>query len=312
MGRKKWEENRMEKFNYVIAIILGLIILVGALATGDSELLILSFFSLGLVLAILLLEKREKKKNQNKNRFRVNSGSPITHNTTGLQENGTIEKQPENSNNNDHKSTSMTSVEPVQLANLEKKKDEKTPIHQEEDSHRTINMSFSSLSQADLQPECSVYEYIKKHTRDGCLPEDFQIPWIRGGWAPGAQDGMLLYHMSPLLPDPAREQKILRALMMMSSEESGDYLVEIFNIFEEIDAKTSIIRLFDEIIRILTTHQADLCLENLLNFGDWLICNGVSLLSVKLGLTIIAPFTVPFVEEVMMEFGVYDEWFCQY
>lgn len=158
-----------------------------------------------------------------------------------------------------------------------------------------------------LQPECPIYEYIKKHTEDGRLPEGFQIPWIRGMWAPGAQDGVYLYHMAPLQPDPAREQQILEALTIMSEAETTDAAREVFDIFEEIEETTSIVRLYDEIIRVIAAHQADLDLENLLNFGDWLICYGVSLLSVKLGLTVIAAFNVPFVEEVMTEFGVYDE-----
>ena len=162
-------------------------------------------------------------------------------------------------------------------------------------------------SEAVIRPECSIYEYIKKHTKDGRIPPDFRIPWIQGEWAPGAQDGVFLYHTAPVQPDPAREQKILEALTLMSDEENGQYIGKIFAIFEEIEEKSSIVKLFDEINRIIALHQAELNLENLLNFGDWLICSGVSLLSVKLGLTVIAGFHVPFVEEVMTEFGVYDE-----
>lgn len=114
--------------------------------------------------------------------------------------------------------------------------------------------------------------------------------------------------MAPVEPDPDREQKILKALQMMSDEANGDYVESIFAIFEEIDKQTSIVRLYDEIIRVLAANQGDLDLANVLNFGDWLICSGVSLLSVKLGLTVLAAFNhVPFVEEVMTEFGVYDE-----
>ena len=158
-----------------------------------------------------------------------------------------------------------------------------------------------------VKPECPIYEYIKKHTKDGRVEPDFRIPWLEGGWAPGAKDGMLLYHMAPIQPDPLREQKILKALTMMSDEENGKHGEAIFAIFEGIDEKNAIIRLFDEINRVIAVHQNDLNLENLLNYGDWLICNGVSLLSVKLGLNVLSGFHVPFVEDVMMEFGVYDE-----
>ena len=89
------------------------------------------------------------------------------------------------------------------------------------------------------QPECSIYEYIRKHTKNGGVDADFRIPWLQGNWAPGAQDGVFLYHMAPLQPDPDREQKILKALTMMSDEESGQYTGEIFAIFDEIEEKTS-------------------------------------------------------------------------
>lgn len=157
------------------------------------------------------------------------------------------------------------------------------------------------------EPECPIYEYIKSHTQDGRLPDDFRIPWIRSKWAPGAQDGVFLYHMAPAQPNPDRERKILRALTMMCEENNGDYTNMIFDIFEEIEKEISIVRLYDEIIRVMAANQENLNLENLVGYGDWLICNGISLLSVKLGLTVLAPFRIPFVEEVMMEFGVYDE-----
>ena len=162
-------------------------------------------------------------------------------------------------------------------------------------------------SKTVLRPECSIYDYIKAHTKDGCIAKDFEIPWICDEWAPGAKDGVLLYHTAPLQPDPAREEEILKALRMMSEEDNGQYAKAVFGIFEKIEEKDSIIKLFDEIIRLIASHQTELNLGNLLNFGDWLICQGVTLLSVKLGLTVIAAFNVPFVEEVMTEFGVYDE-----
>ena len=159
----------------------------------------------------------------------------------------------------------------------------------------------------NLQPECSIYEYILKHTYDGRLSDDFTIPWISGNWAPGAKDGTFLYHMMPVELDSVAEQKILDALMMMSGEESSQYTDEIFRIFEELDSDFLIVRLFDDIARIFITHKEALNLEKILNYGDWLISYGLSLLSVKLGLSLLALFKVPFVEEVMTEFGVYDE-----
>lgn len=159
------------------------------------------------------------------------------------------------------------------------------------------------------RPTAPIYEYIKANTKDGRLPEGFEIPWLKDMWAPGAHDGVLLNHMLPLAfsPDPEREKKILEALKLMAAEDSGDHIDEVFDIFESLDKETSIVRMDDEIGRIIAAHQQELNLSNLLQFGDWLLCTGISLLAVKLGLSVLGVFSAPFVEEVMMEMGVYDE-----
>ena len=158
-------------------------------------------------------------------------------------------------------------------------------------------------------PKQIIYEYIKANTKDGRLPDGFDIPWLKGMWAPGARDGVALQHMVPieLTPDPERDRKILKALQLMASENNGDHVNEVFAIFEELDEKDSIVRLFDPIVQTIVNHQKELDLMTLIKYGDFLICSGSSLLAVKLGLSVLAPFNVPFVEEVAMEFGVYDE-----
>lgn len=160
-----------------------------------------------------------------------------------------------------------------------------------------------------VNPICPIYECIKNNTKDGRLPEGFEIPWLKDMWAPGAHDGVALNHMIPieLSPDPERDQKILEALKFMASPNNGEHVEEVFAIIEELDEKDSIVRLYDPIVRIIASHQKEMDLHTLLQFGDFLICKGTSLLAVKLGLSVIAPFKAPFVEDVAMEFGVYDE-----
>lgn len=158
-----------------------------------------------------------------------------------------------------------------------------------------------------VNPTCPIYELIKANTRDGRLPDDFSIPWLQDMWAPGAQDGVLLNHMAPLSPDGEREQKILEALKLMASEDNGKHTDEIFTVFEALDQEFGIVRLYEEICRAIALHQQELNLGNLLEYGDWLLCSGTSLLAVKLGLTVLSGFSAPFVEEVMVEMGVYDE-----
>ncbi|MBR4502183.1 MAG: hypothetical protein IKP22_09870 [Clostridia bacterium] len=158
-------------------------------------------------------------------------------------------------------------------------------------------------------PRQIIYEYIKSNTKDGRLPEGFDIPWLEDVWAPGAQDGVALQHMVPIgsTRDPERDEKILKGLKLMASENNAAHVDEVFAVFGELDKKDSIVRLFDPIVRTIASRREELDLMALLDFGDFLICNGTSLLAVKLGLNVLAPFSVPFVEEVAMEFGVYDE-----
>ena len=153
----------------------------------------------------------------------------------------------------------------------------------------------------------SIYYYIKANTKDGRLPEGFKIPWLDSGWAPGAHDGVLLNHMPPLKPDSNREIDILGTLMLMSAENYGDYASQIFRTLEKLDGEFGIVRLCDEINQIMFDHQKELNLENMLRFSDWILCEGISLLAIKAALTIISCYTVPWVEEVMMEVGIYDE-----
>ncbi len=160
-----------------------------------------------------------------------------------------------------------------------------------------------------VNPLCPIYEYIITSTKDGRLPDGFEIPWLKDMWAPGAHDGVLLKHMIPieLTPEPERDLKILEVLKLMASENNADHMEEVFAVMEELDKKDSIVRLYDPIVRMIASHQKELNLHTLLQFGDFLISKGTSLLAVKLGLSVIAPFHAPFVEDVAVEFGVYDE-----
>ena len=160
-----------------------------------------------------------------------------------------------------------------------------------------------------MEPTHPIYEYIKMHTKGGQLPGNFSIPWTEDMWAPGAHDGVFLRHMAPVesMPDADRDRKILKALTLMATEDSLDHIGELFDLLEEIDGKTAVVCLYDEIQRIIYENQDKMDLMRLLNFGDWLICKGVSLLAVKWGLSVISGFTAPFVEEIATEFGVYEE-----
>ncbi len=160
------------------------------------------------------------------------------------------------------------------------------------------------LNQAD-QP---IYARITAQLKDGVLPEGFLLgEQCETGFVPGGRDGVSLYHMAPLQPDPEREGKILEAFQLISKENNASFFGRIMGIFEELDRKDGIVRLYDEINHTLFVHQQEVNLLHVLNFGDGLITHGISLLAVKLGLTLLAGFSIPWIGDVHAELGAYEE-----
>jgi len=154
----------------------------------------------------------------------------------------------------------------------------------------------------------SIYSVITSHLIDGALPETFSLgPEYNTGFAPGAQDGIAIYHMHPLQPGQERKEKVLEVLKLISDEDQSQYFDRIMSIFEELDQKDGIVRLYDLICQTLGSHVEELNLERLVGFGDYLICYGISILSIKVGLSLLGGFNIPFVEDVALEFGAYEE-----
>ena len=61
-----------------------------------------------------------------------------------------------------------------------------------------------------------------------------------------------------LAPDPERDGKILQGLKLMASENNGAHVEKVFDIFEELDHKDSIVRLYDPIVRLIAEHQKEM------------------------------------------------------
>ena len=157
------------------------------------------------------------------------------------------------------------------------------------------------------KPTEPIWELVKRSQTDGRLPKDFRIPWIDGMFAPGARDGISLYHMVTPPRDPARNGLILKLLRLISEAEDQKNMPEIFRILETLNKQVSWVYLYDEIMSVISANQADLSLGDLLRFSDFLVCKGVDLMTVKAGMCLVGGFVVPFVEDIAMELGPYDE-----
>ena len=156
----------------------------------------------------------------------------------------------------------------------------------------------------------SIYMYIRDSLDQGRLPDDFRIPWINDMFAPGSKDGIALYHLHPLAKQitPQDKEQILNAMLAVANKSNADVDQSVFfGIFDKLETQRSIVTYYNDIVRVIAGNQDKLNLEALVKFGDYLISYGISLLSVKVGLNILAGFHVPFVEEICMEFGPYDE-----
>ena len=165
----------------------------------------------------------------------------------------------------------------------------------------------------------SIYQNILDNLQNGELPSDFVIEGAESRrtqfkFVPGAMDGILLYHTTPYIADEETKQQILQALTLVSAEYNSEHVPQILGIFEKLESKITMVKLYDTVRGVMLENIQDLNAEKLLNFGDYLISYGTSFLAVKLGLTLLSIFNdkIPFVEEVHLTFGAYDEftWFA--
>ena len=175
------------------------------------------------------------------------------------------------------------------------------------------------IPEEKAQPQrIPILKYIEEHLQDGELPEDFIIEGAdnrsSAKWAPGAMDGMLLYHMTPYQADEETKAQILEALTLISEEENSEHVPQILDIFEQLEKKASVMRMYDTFVRVMLDHINELNVEKLLKFGDYLISYGTSFMAVKFGLTLLSIFTdqISFIREVNLSLGAYDEftWFA--
>jgi len=175
-----------------------------------------------------------------------------------------------------------------------------------------------SAESAELSAK-SIYQTILENLQEGELPQGFHIQCgdeKSSGvkFAPGAMDGILLYHTTPYAADEETQQQILQALQLISDEDNASNIPQIMDIFEKLESKSSIVKLYDTIVHVMLSNIQTLDPERLLRFGDFLISYGTRFMPVKMGLTLLSIFNdkIPFVKEVHLTLGAYEEftWFA--
>ena len=103
----------------------------------------------------------------------------------------------------------------------------------------------------------SIYEQLKDNLKDGIIDPSFSLNEDDGSsikWAPGAKDGVYIYHSQPQDFYEEDIQKIAQALECAC----GDDLEKSDEIFHEITQNMSAIAMIDVFEQYVIDHQKDL------------------------------------------------------
>ena len=154
----------------------------------------------------------------------------------------------------------------------------------------------------------SVYEQIAAALQDEKLPENFSLPdegdsVIR--WAPGAMDGVAIYHMSAPSFSVADQQAIFSAVQTASQ---GAYN-EAYQAFLALGKKHSAYHMIDELQHCIIDHAKSLDLGALYRFAEKCLMDAPDMDCVKFGMEILEIYTNPRPElkKIVTTLGLYDE-----
>ena len=154
----------------------------------------------------------------------------------------------------------------------------------------------------------SIYERICENIKDGLLAEDFVLPPEDKEsilWAPGAMDGVYIYHMGH--PDTGKStlNKMGEAINSISN---GDF-TQGERSFYELTKKNSAISLVDDVQKYIIDNQDKLNPGNILTFAITVVTESVHNECVKIGLEILELFdsSQEGIREVIENIGLFDE-----
>ena len=162
-----------------------------------------------------------------------------------------------------------------------------------------------------MRTEKPIFDIIEDSIADGRLPDDFVIhddgymgdPRLK--MAPGAMDGVCIYHMYPGDPDDEGRELIAKAVQAAAAGDENAY-----ELFESLGEKYRAINIIDNFQNYIREHAEELDQKELLSFAfDKLIFGGRTLECVKYGL-VITELYGEFDDEfkwIFCHLGLYDE-----
>ena len=154
----------------------------------------------------------------------------------------------------------------------------------------------------------SVYSQILDAIREGTLPDDFSLHTEEAegaiAWAPGAQDGVTIYHMSYPGLDDANYAKMEKALDCASS---GD-VPSAEQLFAELTDNVRAVSIVDELQGCVIENKDRFNAENLFWSAVTLIKRSTDPECVKIGMELLELFKHPSdIREIIRTVGLYDE-----
>ncbi len=156
----------------------------------------------------------------------------------------------------------------------------------------------------------SVYEEILENIKDGALPEGFGLSGGEAeegeiGWAPGAMDGVFIYHSAHEGPD---EEQLGRIYEAVDCAASGNY-EKADEMFAEATADCSAISIVNELQRYVAYHAEDFDSDVLFGTACYLARESSNAECVKAGLEIMELYDIsePEVRDMIRNLGLFDE-----
>lgn len=158
--------------------------------------------------------------------------------------------------------------------------------------------------------EKSIYQQICDHITDGILDESFSLQdedtdGAPFKWAPGAMDGVAMYHMQHSGLDASQAKGMAKAL---KSAASGNYpeAEALFNVWTKENRAISVI---DELQKYVIDHSARLDAGNVFQTALSMMLHSTHIECVKIGMELMELFLVndEKVREVIRRLGLYDE-----
>ena len=156
----------------------------------------------------------------------------------------------------------------------------------------------------------SIYQQIIEHISDGVLDNDFSLPDEKVGFsplrfAPGAFDGMCIYHMSHSALDADAAEQMAVALKTAAM---GDYS-KANTLFREWTRDHRTVQYIDDLQAYVLDHAANLDPENVYRVALSMILDSDCIECVKVGMSLLELFGEPdeHLKEIIRNVGLYDE-----